>query len=47
MMAKLSASVVCQPKFMVPKQMLLTRTPCLPSRLFSIAIVRSFGVKLD
>jgi hypothetical protein len=39
---KLSSWVVCQPKFMVPRQMLLTRTPCLPNRLCSIAMFDDF-----
>jgi hypothetical protein len=36
---------VCQPKFMVPRQMLLTKTPCFPKRLCSIAIIDSFVAK--
>jgi hypothetical protein len=35
---------VCQPKFMVPRQMLLTKTPCFPKRLCLIAIIDSFVI---
>ena len=42
MILKLSSSVVCQPKFIVPKQRLLTRTPCFPKRLYSTAISDAF-----
>jgi hypothetical protein len=35
---------VCQPKFMVPRQMLLTKIPCFPKRLCSIAIIDSFVI---
>ena len=41
MILKLSSWLVCQPKFMVPRQMLLTNIPCFPKRLCSIAIFNS------
>src|SRR5882724_7849883 len=47
MIAKLSGSLVCGPKFMVPRQRRLTRRPVRPRRTYSMGAVVARAEGLD